>query len=487
MRGSFLPTLLLCSGSLVPASGSHAQATWKRVHGAFADDSGVDMCATADGHLIVVGSTGSFGAGSADVYAVKLDTLGNILWSTAYGGTEIDRGMAVVGMPDGGAVIAGFTNRTAANGYDGLLMRLSPGGQVLWERTLGGGAWDFLHDIAITADEGLVAVGQTFGQGGGDAWVVRTDAAGDTLWTRALGDGGLDLANAVVVMDDGGIALAGSCEVDGQQDALVVLLDAMGGTQWSRAVGGDSLDMGNDIIATIDGRLSIVGSTRSYAQHMQHFHFLVDMDGSTVWTDPIGLVDDQLGSRHLQLPSGEFVSIGTTRAYGAGGSDMYLMKTNGPGTFILGQTQGGAQDETGSAIVRSAGGYILCGITDSYGAGGDDLFIVRTNEIGFTASEEVITTFDPLSVDAAEAGEEALVVFPSPCSGILRVRCQEVLRTLRVHDMMGRCIVEQGSRDRSATLGLSVKTGTYLLSVLTESGLWMRRKFIVQEGASTGR
>lgn len=487
MHGSIFPTVLLTCGLLVPHTLTFAQATWKRVHGAFANDSGVDMCTTADGHLVVVGSTGSFGSGSADVYAVKLDTLGNVLWSATYGGAEIDRGLAVAGTPDGGAVIAGFSNRIVANGYDGILMRISPEGQVLWETTLGGGAWDFLYDVAITADEGLVAVGQTFEQGSGDVWVVRTDAAGDTLWTRTLGGAGVELANAVVVLDDGGIALTGSGEVDGQTDALVVLLDAEGGAQWSRAVGGDSLDVGNDIIRTIDGRLSIVGNTRSYAQHLQHFHFLVDMDGNLVWSYPIGLVDDQLGSRHLQLPSGEFVSIGTTRAFGAGESDMYLMKTNGPGEFILGQTQGGQQSETGSALVRSVGGYILCGITDSFGSGGDDLFVVRTDEVGFTASDEVVITFDPLGLDEGDAGDEAMVVFPSPCTGQLQVRANEVMGTFRVHDMMGRSMLEQRANGLTAILNLSVETGTYLLTVVTESGRLIRRKFIVQANSSSGR
>ncbi|HNI06231.1 MAG TPA: T9SS type A sorting domain-containing protein, partial [Flavobacteriales bacterium] len=81
----------------------------------------------------------------------------------------------------------------------------------------------------------------------------------------------------------------------------------------------------------------------------------------------------------------------------------------------------------------------------------------------------------------------AMVVFPSPCTGQLQVRANEVMGTFRVHDMMGRSMLEQRANGLTATLNLSLETGTYLLTVVTESGRLIRRKFIVQANSSFGR
>ena len=456
------------------------QVTWKRVFGAFDHDVAYDIVRTSAEEYVVVGSTGSFGNGSSDVYLFKVDSNGVRLWSKTYGAMQVDGGKALVETSDGGFVIAGSTNRNTTNGYDGLLLKVGPSGDPEWERTYGGPDWDLFNDVALTADGGLLAVGQTYSEGvGGDAWIVRLDAAGDTLWTSHFGASGEDEANSIISTLDGGAAWTGS--VNDRSDAEVVKLDETGLIEWEIQVGGDSMEIGRDIIQTLDGGYSVVGATKSFASVVEQYHFKLDGSGSFQWEKHWGQVNHQEGFKHVQLPTGEYAAIGKVFGFGAGGSDMFLLKSDVNGDFILGQTQGGEDDEEGFALIRSYAGYVLCGVTESYGAGLDDIFLVKTNEIGFTDSDDVLTTFDPLTTnDLTSSSVSSLTLFPSPSSGPLTVRADERLRELAIWDVTGRQVFEQRSQGLDVRLDLDLPDGTYVLTATTVQGQVLRQAFILQ-------
>jgi hypothetical protein len=147
-------------------------------------------------------------------------------------------------------------------------------------------------------------------------------------------------------------------------------------------------------------------------------------------------VSDQEGFDHLQTSTGEYASIGYVSQGGAGGKEIFLLKSTEMGDFILGQTQGGTEDDLGRAIVRAEGGYVLCGVTRSYGQGQWDIMVIRTNEIGFTDSDQVIEEFDPVPVSEQRMTE--LTLLPNPSDGTFTVRGAMHPSTWRLVDSSGR-------------------------------------------------
>ncbi len=91
--------------------------------------------------------------------------------------------------------------------------------------------------------------------------------------------------------------------------------------------GGDSTDVGRDIVQTIDGGFSIMGSTRSYSQWVEAYHLKINASGGEDWYRNWGQINDQEALEHVELPTGEFMSIGYTRTSGGGGKDMFLLKS----------------------------------------------------------------------------------------------------------------------------------------------------------------
>jgi len=137
---------------------------------------------TQDGRYMIVGTTLSFGSGMLDLYLVKLDANGNLVWSRTYGGSNDDYGYCVQQTFDGGFIMAGATKSFGAGGFDAYLVRIDINGNFMWSRTYGGAADDFAYSVQQTADSGFVLTGYTdsFGSGMSDVYLVKTDKNGNS-------------------------------------------------------------------------------------------------------------------------------------------------------------------------------------------------------------------------------------------------------------------------------------------------------------------
>ena len=143
---------------------------WTQAIGGKGRDIGNSIAQTSDGGYIIAGTTNSFGAGNYDVYVIKLDSLGNVKWTSTIGGTGDDEGVSVVQANDGGYIVAGYTNSFGAGSYDMYVVKLDSGGSIKWTHTIGGAGADFASKIITTKDRGYVLAGYTnsFGAGGDD-------------------------------------------------------------------------------------------------------------------------------------------------------------------------------------------------------------------------------------------------------------------------------------------------------------------------------
>lgn len=464
---SYLPFTL---GSLLlfwVGSELAAQPTWKRVYGGGQVEQVWDIAALEDGGFAVLGSTGSFGASSSDVYLFKLDENGSRQWSRLIGGPHIEEGRALVELPGGGLLIVGSIIGPENDGYDGLVIRTNEIGEVQWQRIFGGGDWDRLFAVDQDGAGGIWTVGTTYSAGvGGDVWLLHLDPAGEVLLETIIGGEGEDTGASVISTPDGGCVVAGSrVSENGDEDMFLIKVDADGSEEWSNVYGGDDDDGARDVEPTSDGGYSLMGWTRSFNSVIEQYHVKVNGSGALDWERNWGQVSDQEGFDHLQLSSGEFASIGYVSQGGAGGKDMFLLKTTHEGEFILGQTQGGEDDDLGRAIVRAEGGYVIGGITRSYGQGQWDVMVIRTDEVGFTASDEVIEEFDPVAI-----GDKALPtlhVGPNPSDGMLYLNGASQAVTWQLFDVLGRPVRSGLVNDPSEGLNCHGLNGTFHLHVET--------------------
>jgi hypothetical protein len=344
---------------------------------------------TSDGSYVIAGFTRSFGAGEADVYVVKLDAHGNLQWTKTIGGPKIELGSSLIQTSDGGYVIAGGTSSFGAGEADIYVVKLDAHGNLQWTKTIGGPDFDVGNSLIQTSDGGYAIAGstQSFSAGGQDVYVVKLDANGNLQWTKTIGGKKEDGGNSLIQTSDGGYAIAGSTRSfgAGEADVYVVKLDARGNLQWTKTIGGPASETAFSLIQTSDGGYAIAGFTASFGAGETDLYLVkLDANGNLQWTKTIGGKKEDVGSSLIQTSDGGYVIAGGTSSFGAGKWDVYVVKLGADGNLQWTKTIGAKNENfsISSLIQTSDGGYAISSYTESFGAGKWDVYVVKLDKNG---------------------------------------------------------------------------------------------------------
>jgi len=420
---------------------------WTRTCGGSGDDWAYSVQQTTDGGYIVAGWTHSLDTGYSDFYLVKTNSLGDTLWTRTYGGSIDDFARCVQQTADGGYILAGNTLSFGAGNWDFYLVKTNSLGDTLWTRTYGGSDWDWAYSVQETADGGYIVAGHTesFGAGADDFYLIKTNSQGDTLWTRTYGGSSWDVAFSVRQTADGGYIVAGGTTCFGTMCFLLVRVNGQGDTLWTRtySYGGNEWDEMVCVRQTADGGYILAGRTESFGAEGYDFYLLkTDSLGDTLWTRIYGGSEDEKAVSVQQTTDGGYVVAGWTESFGAGGYDFYLVKTNSQGDTLWTRTYGGSADERARSVQQTTdGGYIVVGVTHSFGAGHWDFYLVKTGPD--------IVSAEPLK-NTLPANYALHPNWPNPFNPVTTIR-YDVRKTglisLRVFDLLGRgvAILVQGT------------------------------------------
>jgi hypothetical protein len=319
---------------------------WTMTYGGVDYDNAYSVYQTSDDGYIIGGSTWSFGSGRSDFYLIRTDSSGETLWTKAHGDTFIDWGRTVQQTFDGGFIIAGVTAICGSCDFNFYLVRINSLGDTLWTRIYGGPGGDWGWSCQQTSDGGFVIVGQTssFGSGANDVWLIKTNSLGDTLWTRTYGDFQSEVGYSVQETFDGGYIIAGSKS----GDVYMVKTDSLGGTLWSRTIGGSGWHYCRSVQQTSDGGFICVGETESFGSDSTDFYLVrVNPLGDTLWTKTYGGPNDDWGYSVQQTSDGGFVVTGCKNCPSQS-SDVYLIKTDENGMVV------GVEEESSEFGIRIA-------------------------------------------------------------------------------------------------------------------------------------
>jgi len=314
-------------------------AGFEKTFGGTNADEGYSVQQTIDGGYIIVGSTYSFGAGSADVYLIKTDPKGNTKWTKTFGGTNDDRGHSVQQTSDGGYIIVGYTTSFGAGDSDVYLIKTDPNGNTKWTKTFGGTGIDEGHSVQQTSDGGYIIVGYTksFGQGDSDVYLIKTDKNGNTNWTKTFGGAYDDEGHSVQQTSDGGYIIVGYTKSFGQgdySDVYLIKTDPNGNLMWQTNYGCPFSDIAYSIQKTIDSGYIVVGTTSSSNDEANVFLTKVGTYGEIIWTKTFGGTGIDEGHSVQQTSDGGYIIAGSTTSFGAGGPDVYLIKVDPEGEDV---------------------------------------------------------------------------------------------------------------------------------------------------------
>ena len=372
----------------VSITGGESLALFQRTYGGSGDDEGNSVQQTSDGGYVIAGWTSSLGAGNHDMYVIKTDPNGDTVWTRTIGGAAADEASCVRQTSDGGYVAVGQTQSFGAGSADVWLVRLNALGETLWTRTYGGSSADVGYSVVQTTDAGFVVAGYSYtsAQNVNDALLIKTDRSGNVQWSKTYGDTMYEWASSVRQTPDGGYVFTGykGSRVTSTRQVYVVKTNAAGDTQWTRAYGGAAEDRGYCVELTGDGGYVVAGMTRSYGAGSSDFYLLrLNSAGDTLWTRTFGASGDDEGYSVTRTSDNGFLVAGTTTPPDSSDMDVYLVKVNASGATEWTRTYDHSPgDDAGNSVqTTSDGGIVIAGYTNSPSMD-HDVYLLKTDANG---------------------------------------------------------------------------------------------------------
>ncbi len=215
---------------------------------------------------------------------------------------------------------------------------------------------------------------------------LSTPSGSELIFAHTFGGEHLDIGINLIQTDDGGYALLGYTESfgEGAEDIYLVRLDAKGQALWEQTYGGEGTDDGWGLIQAEDGGFVILGFSNSFADGDYDFYLLrTDPQGELLWSQTYGGPDDEFGWAIAPIADDGFLLVGQTNSVGAGNEDAYVVAVDSQGNELWSQTYGGENTDRVFAVANTSdGGYVLAGITNTFGAGSRDAYLVKISPDG---------------------------------------------------------------------------------------------------------
>jgi len=334
---------------------------------------------TEDGGYILVGNCASRGEGS-DLFLIRTDSMGKCIWSRIWGGSAEDVGYFVQETKEGGFIITGSTKSYSMGEELLWLVKTDGNGNLSWDRTFGGfvsssgdGGWS----VDETDDGGYIITGytQSLGSGRKDLWLLKTDGQGAKIWDKTFGGREDDVGMSVLQSRDGGYIAAGRTAsfTRGGDDIWLLKTDSLGEEQWNRTFGGKQDDAGFQVVELADG-YAVVGRTESGSDRKKIILIKVDPNGRKLWERSY---EGSSASSLQSTAEGGYIIAGRIDNNDTG-RDALIIKTDSTGREEWSTTLGGSADDIGTFVIPNKDGfYTMAGITDSYGQGKEDVWLVR--------------------------------------------------------------------------------------------------------------
>jgi len=364
-----------CGGDDNPVSPTSNNLIFEKTYPGAHSSTGNDVIMTSDGSYLITGSKQSTSANeSRDVYLLKVDNKGAVLWEKTFGGVGIDFGAALLELPDGGYLIGGGSSSFGDGLRDYYLIKTDNLGITVWEKTYDAGSNESCASICLTSDGGYLLIGTT----SANIYIIKVDSGGGIVWDRTF----LDFAGASIIETaDNNFMIAGTkyTIVDGEfeRDAMIMKINSNGIPVWTKTFGIEQ-SRAKSIIPTSTGGYIAAGYTQVSSSNVRDMFLInIDSNGDTIWIRNYGGDSLDRSESVTQTSDGGFILSGNTDSFGAGNHDVYLVKVDQGGSFQWQKTFGGTNPDFGETVVLSSeGGFVITGRKDN------ELYLIKTDANG---------------------------------------------------------------------------------------------------------
>lgn len=480
--------LILLISLFGPCMKVQCQIVFERTYGSMQEERGEGIIQLPDSSYIVVGSTSSFGDLSTDVLMLKLDSLGEVIWTKTRGGSNVDRGMEIIATSDAHLAIIGYTNSFGHGGYDVYFLKMDYNGSIIQSRTYGGANWDLGYSIAETADGGFVLTGETYSSGAGsnDAFVLKIDVFGDTVWSKNYGGIGNEIGWSIREAANGDLLLAGETSSTGAggQDAWLIRMDNNGTIIWEQTFGDTDNDTGADVTELSNGNLMFVWNTTTpgndYWSTVQSK--INPTTGATLlnqwFTSPFNYFSQKIiaiPNKPLTIATGytsPSSNLDDMMFFGLDTSSMYFDPICS--SIVFG---GVGMDYGKDVIATSDGGIVLVG-EKRIGTGYSSAFVVKMMNDCVGTGTVINDSLFVTEIKPPKGYETH--IYPNPSNGLINIKSKKRWDKIQLFNVYGTLIEEFAIGKDVAILESLLPSGTYLLIASNKNEMHQEKLIIIR-------
>ncbi len=514
------------------------QINWQNCFGGSYKDVPEDVVKNADGGYMILGATEStdgdisFNHGSDDVWLVKTDSNGDMLWEKTYGGTNWDGGRCILKYNDNTYFILAVTQSSDGDitfdpypgSPDYWIVKIDSNGNILWDKIYGGTWFDNILNGIVTNDGGLVAFGFTESDDGDiseffgfrDWWMLKLDSLGNKEWDRSFGSTNADYGMAIIQTSDGGYLIGGSARVlDGgnilcdniheKVDAVLIKLDPYGNTEWQQCYGGSESEQ-IDALYEIDDGYILVSSTSSNDGDVSGLHGLagldydiwlvkVDFEGNLLWQKCLGGTDSEFAENIFPTQNGGYQIVGSTESNDGDvsgnhsindRSDIWIIEVDNAGNLLKQQCFGGVTNEIVWHGVHKHNDHRFVIAAETQGGPSYDVSC-DFNDLGdsrywvFEISDSTVGIQDEGIGSWGELGRMEL--YPNPATTELQLRFSilDFRSSIFIYDLYGRkqdeLIIPKDQSQTRVDVS-NYPSGVFIVVLNSVNGNLMRGKFV---------
>lgn len=310
---------------------ANGELLWSKNYGGSGEDRFNNIIQTSDGGYLAIGyTTGS----DEDSWLMKLDSIGTKIWEKKNESAGDDEYLIIKKAINGSYVISGFARNSAYYDFDGVVANISPSGDILWKKKMGGAGGDFAMNLIPLSDGNIMVSGYNGSDFSKhyDVWAWKLNSSGSLLWEKFYGDSLEERSAGLVQTNDGNFMISGHKVINGLSYGMILKINPEGTILWRKYFGNNGEDLLKMEEAS-DNTILVSGYNTVSGFGQQGVLMKINNSGDLLWNKSFGGTGRELFCEVHPTSDNKFIISGTTSSTGNGMEDLWLIKVDGNGTI----------------------------------------------------------------------------------------------------------------------------------------------------------
>lgn len=393
------------------------QYVFQKTFGNSSNDIFYDIEQISNGNIFLCGKTYSSGSAGYEIYVIRCDANGEIIWSKSYGSLWDDLAYRITELQDNTLIISGATKAYGLGHYDNYILRIDLDGELIWSINFGANMSDFPYAKTVQDANGdlfILGITESYGSGGKDICLTKMNLEGKVLWSKFYGTewGNNDWGYDFDALPGGDFLITSRGDHSiSDSKACLIQVNSEGEIIWAKSYNNNNQCFIFNSDVNQNGDILSVGMIMNEVDMEYDAFILKFVDGEAIWTKSFGGIYFDYATSVSFNNDGSHLIAGYTTSYGFGQKDAFLLSHNVDGTLDWGKIYGGELDDASNGGVHftvSETGYYIASGTFSFGNAGEKYYLIKTdlegvsncNETDFTPEFQDLTllTYDPIII-----------------------------------------------------------------------------------------